>query len=146
YFAMGATLLPEDAWPRLYKLFFSLELSRAECEFLTGALANAERRLAALASRAANTVDLARVTCLQIDLYLTLVDAGRAINVGLDYLKHLGIGWSLPSTDEDARLEYDRVRSLVGESALEQLIDLPLMTDEQSLAALDVLTKLCPPA
>jgi PAS domain S-box-containing protein len=146
YFSMGATLLSEDAWQYLHQLFFSLELYRAECEFLTGVLANAERRLAALANRATNTIDRARITCLQIDLYHTLVEGSRAIRVGLDYLRHLGIDWSLPSAEKDARFEYDRVRSQVEKYTLEQLIGLPLMTDAQSLATLDVLTKLCPPA
>lgn len=146
YFAMGAALLSEDAWQPLHKLFFSLELYRAECEFLTGALANAEQRLAALVKRTANTVDRARVSCLQIDLYLTLTQGDRAINVGLDYLKHLGIDWSFPSTEDKARLEYNRVRAQIEQHPLEESVDLPLMTDEQSLATLDVLTKLCPPA
>ena len=38
---------------------FALELHRAECEFLTGALAAAEQRLTALSTRAANTVERA---------------------------------------------------------------------------------------
>jgi PAS domain S-box-containing protein len=146
YFTVGATLLSEDAWSYLPELVFALELNRAECEFLTGALANAEERLAALASRAANTVERARIACLQIDLYLTLVQGDRAIDVGLDYLKHLGIDWTLPSTEQEARLEYDRVRSQVEKYTIEELIDLPLMTDDHSLATLDVLTKLCTPA
>ena len=40
-----AALLPEDCWERRHELTFALELHRAECEFLTGALAAAEERL-----------------------------------------------------------------------------------------------------
>ncbi len=146
YFAAGATLLSDDAWRHLHRLFFSLELNRAECEFLTGALANAEQRLAALTSRAANTVDRARIACLQMDLYLTLVQGDRAIGIGLDYLKHLGINWTLPSPAQEARLAYERVRSQVEKYSIGELVDLPLMTDEQSLATLDVINKLSPAA
>src|SRR5262249_55519365 len=56
YFVAGATLLTEDSWERRHELIFELELRRAECEFLTGTLAEAERRLVALAARAATTV------------------------------------------------------------------------------------------
>ena len=42
----GAALLAEDSWERRHELIFALELNRAECEFLTGALAEAEERLA----------------------------------------------------------------------------------------------------
>ncbi|MBV8108872.1 MAG: serine/threonine-protein kinase PknK, partial [Hyphomicrobiales bacterium] len=53
YLAVGAALLPKDAWERRHDLAFALELNRAECEFLTGALTEAEARLAELADRAA---------------------------------------------------------------------------------------------
>ena len=45
YLVAGAALLPEDCWERQHELTFALELHRAECEFLTGALAAAEERL-----------------------------------------------------------------------------------------------------
>src|SRR6202043_3400233 len=98
YLAAGAALLPEDSWERRHELTFGLELHRAECEFLTVALAEAEQRLAALSTRAANTVERATVACLRVDLY-TILDQSRAIAVGLDYLRHLGIDWSPHPTD-----------------------------------------------
>ena len=75
----GAVLLPGDIWERQHDLIFELELHRAECEFLTGALAEAEQRLAVLSARAATTIERARVTCLQVDLYTTLDQGSRAI-------------------------------------------------------------------
>jgi predicted ATPase len=72
YLVAGAALLAEDSWERRQELSFALELNRAECEFLTGALAQAEERLTELSTRAANTVEQARVACLRVDVYLTL--------------------------------------------------------------------------
>src|SRR3989442_2177220 len=51
YLLAGAALLAEDGWERQHALAFSLEFHRAECEFLTGALAAAEERLTALSTR-----------------------------------------------------------------------------------------------
>jgi PAS domain S-box-containing protein len=144
YLTAGAALLPEDSWERRHELTFALELHRAECEFLTGALAEAEQRLAALSTRAANTVERATVTCLRIDLY-TILDQSRAIAVGLDYLRHLGIDWSPHPTNEEARREYERIWSQLGSRTIEALIELPLMSDPDSLATMDVLIKLAPP-
>ena len=146
YLAAGAALLPEDSWERRHELTFALELHRAECEFLTGALAEAEQRLAALSTRAANTVERATVACLRVDLYTTLDQSSRAIAVGLDYLRHLGIDWSPHPTEEEARREYERIWSQLGSRTIEALIELPLMSDPASLATLDVLTKIGPPA
>ena len=129
-------------WERRHELIFALELDRAECEFLTGELTEAEQRLAALSSRAANTLERATVACLRMDLYTTLDQSSRAVAVGLDYLRHLGIDWSPHPTEEEARREYDRIWSQLGSRTIEALIDLPLMSDPASLATLDVLTKI----
>ncbi len=146
YFDAGASMLPADAWERPRDLTFALELNRAECEFLTGALGEAEQHLDALSTHAANTLERATVTCLRVDLYTALNESRRAISVGLDYLRHLGIDWSLHPTDEEARPEYERIWSQLGSRTIEGLIDLPSMSDPASLATMDVLTKLEPPA
>ena len=54
----------------------------------------------------------------------------------------LGIDWSPHPTDEEVRREYERIWSQLGSRTIEELIDLPLMSDPASLATLDVLTKL----
>ena len=146
YLAAGAVLLPEDSWERRDELSFALGLYRAECEFLTGALAEAEQRLAALSTRAANTVQRATVACLRVDLYTARDQSSRAIGVGLDYLRHLGIDWSPHPTEEEARREYERIWSQLGSRSIESLLELPLMSDPASLATMDVLTKIGAPA
>ena len=142
----GAALLPEDSWERQHELIFTIELQRAECEFLFGELAAADRRLAALSVRASNTVERAAVACLRVDLYTTVGAGDRAVAVGLDYLRHLGIDWSPHPTEEAVRREYERIRCKLDGRTIEELIELPLMSDQASLATLDVLTKLFPPA
>ena len=146
YLTAGEALLPEDSWERRHELTFALALHRGECEYLTGALAEAEQRLAALSSRAATTVERATVTCLRADLYTALDQSSRAIAVGLEYLQHLGIDWSPHPTGEEARREYERIWSQLGGRTIESLIELPLMSDPASLATLDVLAKIVPPA
>ena len=136
----------KNSWERRHELTFALALRRGECEFLTGALAEAEQRLAALSSRAANTVERATVACLRADLYTTLDQGSRAIAVGLDYLRHLGVDWSPHPTEEEARREYERIWSQLGGRTIESLIELPLLGDPASLATLDVLAKIGVPA
>ena len=115
-------------------------------EFLTGALAEAEQRLASLSTRAATAVERAMVACLRVDLYTTLDQSSRAIAAGLDYLRYLGIDWSPHPTEEEAQREYDRIWSQLAGRRIDELIEAPLMTDPASLASLDVLNKLGSPA
>src|ERR1700722_14265528 len=99
-----------------------------------------------LSTRATDTVERVTVACLRLDLYTTLDQSSRAIAVGLDCLRHQGIDWSPHPTEEEARCEYERVWSQLGSRTIEALIELPLMRDPASLATMDVLTKLKPPA
>jgi PAS domain S-box-containing protein len=146
YLVAGATLVGDDGWHRQRSLVFALELHRAECEFLTGALAAADERLAVLAERTIDPVEAARVACLRVDLHLTRDQSGHAVSVGLECLRRLGIEWSPHPTDEEARREYQRIWSTLGDCPLEALVDLPLMSDPVSLATVEVLAKLTVPA
>ncbi|MBV8107829.1 MAG: AAA family ATPase [Hyphomicrobiales bacterium] len=146
YLAAGAALLPKEAWDRRHDLAFALELNWAECEFLTGALEEAEARLAALADRAASPSELATLTRVQVDLFMTLGRSDLAVSVGLQCLCRLGIAWSAHPTEVEVKEEYDRLWRRLGDRPIESLIDLPPMTDPAACAAIDVLTSLVTPA
>jgi PAS domain S-box-containing protein len=145
YFAAGRALLGDDCWERQYPLAFDLELHLAECEFLTGEYAPAEKRLLALVGRAATVVHRAAVTRLRLALYLTLDRPDRAIEVGLEYLRHVDIEWSPQPSEEDVGQELQRMRQLLDGRSIEQLIDLPLMSDLGCRATMDVLSGLFAP-
>ncbi|TKC80249.1 PAS domain S-box protein [Trinickia terrae] len=146
YLNAGAQSLTDDCWARRHELIFALELNRAECEFLTGRQAAAEERLNALSRHAANVSERANVAFSRVDLYMTLDQASRAVAVALDYLGHLGIDWSPHPAEEKAREEYERIWSLLGSRTIDALVDLPPMTDPESLATMDVLVKVMPAA
>jgi len=146
YLNAGAVLLAEDSWERRRELIFALELNRAECEFLTGELSVAEERLAALSHHATTTVEQAIVACLHMDVCMTLGQISRAVAVCLSYLRDVGIEWSPHPKDEEVRREYDRIWSLLGSRTIEDLVDLSLMDDPASLATVEVLNKVYPPA
>ena len=140
YFMAGLALLPEDCWTRCSELTFALEFHRAECEFLTGALAEADARLSMLSLRAGRITDQAAVTQLRLELFLTLGQNGRAIEVCLDYLRQVGIEWSAQPTKEEVKQEYERLWRQIGSRSIEELIDLPPMVDATWRATMDVLS------
>ncbi|MDI3289730.1 AAA family ATPase [Polyangium sp. 15x6] len=144
--AVGSELLPEHSWERRYELTFALELDRAECEFLLGELSAAEERLSLLSLRAKNLVDAAAVACVRMDLYTTLDRSDSSVDVGLEYLRRVGVEWSPHPTKNDVRQEYERLWQQLGGRAIEDLVDLPSMHDPAFRATLDVLTRAIPPA
>jgi PAS domain S-box-containing protein len=146
YFRAGRALLAEMGWEYRYPLTFDLELNLAECEYLTGDLKSAEKRLAMLSIRAQNTTDSAAVTCVRINLYTTLDQSDNAVAVGLEYLCRVDRKWSAHPTAEDVRRDYDRLWEQLGARSIEALIELPPMRDPDRCATMDVLTVLTSPA
>jgi PAS domain S-box-containing protein len=146
YLTAGAALLPEDAWEHRQALAFELELHPADCEICLGALQAAETRLASLATRAADTVQRCAVARRRVDLFTILGNGDRAVAVGLECLKHVGIDWPAHPPEAEARREYGRIWSRLESQAIEEVVDLPLMEDPETRAVLDVLARLLPSA
>ena len=59
---------------------------------------------------------------------------------------HLGVEWLPHPTQEQALAEYERIWSWLDGRNIEDLIELPLMSDPAMLGTLDVLTEVVPPA
>jgi PAS domain S-box-containing protein len=146
YFTMGAQLLDEEAWTGQEELKFALELSRAECELLTGKSIAAEERLATLSTRAMTVAKRASVTCVQVAVYLILNKNENAVTVCLDFLRHVGIDWSSSPSDEQVHDEYERIWSLLGDRTIRELIDLRPMEGTVALSTVQALTTLFPAA
>ncbi len=125
---------------------FDLELNSGECEYLTGELAAAEERLSLLSTRARSIVDAAAVVCIRINLHTTLARSDRAVEVALAYLRSVDARWPQHATAEDVQQEYGRLRERLGRGSIEGLLDLPLMTDPDRRATMNVLTVLTSPA
>ena len=142
YFNCGAALLPEDSWERCYELAFGIELARAECEYMSGAAAPAEDRLSMLSRRARDRIDLASVVCVQINLFGLTERHQRTVETCLDYMRQVGIEWSLQATDDEVRREYERLWNEIGDRPIETFLDLPRMSDLECRATMDVLGSL----
>jgi PAS domain S-box-containing protein len=146
YLTAGRALLTEEDWKRNYELIFGIEFQLAECELLTASKALAEQRLSMLARRAERVQDIAAVARLRLTLYTTLDRTDRGVEVCLEYLRRGGTDWSPHPTQDQAQREYDRIWSQLGSRSIESIVDLPLMTDPEALAELEVLTEIVTPA
>ena len=138
--------MTEESWGTNYEPIFSIECLTAECELLTANMAAAENRLSVLAGRARSSRHIAVVTRLRLTLYQTIDRSDRAVEVCLEYLRRGGTDWSSHPTLDEVRREYDRIWSQLGKRQIEELIDLPLMTNPDVLEVMDVLGEVVTPA
>jgi predicted ATPase len=145
YLASGMALLDERDWSSQYELMFRLRLERAECEFLTGNFDTAEQLIVELLQRGASKVDLAAVYHLKILLHTVKSENAQAVASALSGLRLFGIDIPAHPTWEQVQAEYEAVWQTLGRP-IESLIDLPLMTDPEQQAAMQVLSTLLGPA
>ncbi len=142
YLAAGMALLDDQDWGSQYDLMFSLRLERAECEFLTGNLNTAEQLIGELPRRAASKVDQAAVYHLKVLVHTVKSENAQAVASALTCLRLFGIDIPANPTWEQVQAEYERVWQTLNGRPIESLIDLPLMTDPEQQAAMQVLSTL----
>jgi PAS domain S-box-containing protein len=146
YLRAGRALLSETTWEGNYQLIFATEYLISACELLTADKGAAANRLSLLSQRAKSRHDYSVVTRLRLTLYTTMDQGDRVIDVFLEYLRRDGIVWSPHPTRDDVMREYARIWTLLGSRQIEDLVDLPLMTDPDTVDTLDVFAEIVAPA
>jgi PAS domain S-box-containing protein len=144
YFSAGMALLDEGDWGSHYELTFSLWLERAECELLSGYFEMAEQLIVELLQRAASNVEYADASCLKIHLHVLKGELPQAVDSALTCLRLFGIDLSEHPKFEQAQAEFETVWQTLDGRSIESLIDLPIMTDPELQAAMQVLSVVTP--
>jgi len=140
YFSAGMALLDDRDWGSHYELTFSVWLERAECEFLSGNFETAEQLVVELLQRGASKIDQAAVYHLKVQLHLLKSEHEQAVATALTCLRLFGIDLLAHPTWEQVQAEYETVGRNLGARPIEHLIDLPLGTDPELRAAMDMLS------
>jgi len=142
YFRAGRGLLDADCWNSQYRLAFAFEFQTAQCEYLTGALDSAQQRLERLADRVMTLHDRCTVACLRADICATANQGDEAIEIGLAFLRSVGMDGSPHPDRSRVDEEVQKIWSQLGDRAIEDLVHLPLMNDTRAVAAMNVLSQL----
>jgi PAS domain S-box-containing protein len=146
YLSAGMALLDESDWNSQYGLMFSLRLERAECEFLTGNFDTAEQLIGELLRHGPSKVDQMAAYRLKVLLHTVKSENAQAVATAIECLRLFGIDIPAHPTQEQVQAEYETVWRTLEERTIESLIDLPLMTNPELQAAMQLLSVLTPPA
>src|SRR6202048_2536810 len=139
-------LLDETDWGSHYELTFSMWLERAECELLSGNFETAKQLIVELLPRGASKVDQAAVYHLKVLLHTIQSERAQAVATALTCLRLFGIDIPAHPAWEQVQAEYETVWQTLNGRPIESLIDLPLMTDPELQAAMQVLSVCQTPA
>ncbi|WP_206996477.1 trifunctional serine/threonine-protein kinase/ATP-binding protein/sensor histidine kinase [Trinickia mobilis] len=146
YLTTAERLIEGNAGIEFDETAHAIELHRAECEFLTGAMQAAEARFDALSRRPIALPLRAELTRLRAALYITVDRPKMALEVGLDFCRQVGMHLPLHPADDDVDREHTRVLEQLGGQTIEDLRDLPAMHEPAWIGAMNVLADLVPAA
>jgi len=146
YLQLGLELLAspdvgaeEDSWERQYALTLALYEEAAEAAYLSTNFAETERLVDTVLNHAETVLDKVKVYEVKIQLYIAQNKLSEAIETGLQILALLGIEFPAVPGDADVKRGLEETRLLLAEKPIEDLINLPAMTDPYILPAMRVL-------
>lgn len=131
FLKQGLSLLAIDCWQNYYKLTLDLHVETVEAEYLNTNFEQAEALFISVISNSKNMLDAVKVYETKIQFYIAQNQMREALDLDLQVLEMLGV--SLSQTPP-------------AELTIEELVNLPEMTDNHKLAAMRILMTAMPPA
>ncbi|MBW4450276.1 MAG: AAA family ATPase [Spirirestis rafaelensis WJT71-NPBG6] len=145
YLKVGLELLAVNSWQNQYELTLALYESGVETAYLNGDFEQMEKWATVVMQQAKTPIDKMKVYEVKIQACMAQVKQLEAIKIGLQALELLGISFpESPSALDIEQTLTQTARNLSGRN-IEDLINLPLMTEVDKLATLRMLTCLGSP-
>ncbi|HEY9853903.1 MAG TPA: AAA family ATPase [Leptolyngbyaceae cyanobacterium] len=130
YLSVGIGLLPPSSWESQYELTLNLYVEITEAEYLNTNFDRANSYAEITLEKATNLLDKVKVYELKIQMYVARLAVQDAVDTGLSVVEMLGV-----------TLLEEPPKNLI----IEDLINLPILTDAYKLAASRILVPLFPP-
>ncbi|MEG4417260.1 AAA family ATPase [Microcoleus sp. LAD1_D5] len=145
YLQTGIELLTVNCWQAQYELTINLYVAAAEAAYLNADLDCMEQMAALVLQEAQTILDKIKIYKIQIVAQTAQSKLLEAIAVARDALLQLGV--ELPTAPDEAKIS-KALQTLAGQQSgrrIEELIDLPVMSDRQTQAAMELLGMLFAP-
>ncbi|WP_341530501.1 serine/threonine-protein kinase PknK [Nostoc sp. UHCC 0302] len=142
YFNVGLQLLNVESWQSAYDLTLALYSQAAEAAYLSGHFDEMERFVEEVLNHAKTVLDKVKAYDSQIQACLSQGNPKEALRIGLEVLKLLGIILVETPSQLDMQTGLEETASLLAGQEIEDLIDLPQMTDSVPLAAIYILASI----
>ncbi|WP_414517023.1 AAA family ATPase [Nostoc sp. PCC 9305] len=139
YYNAGLKLLDVESWQREYDLTLVLHSEAAEAAYLSGHFDEMERLVEEVVNRARTALDKVKAYDSRIQAWLSRGDPKEALKHGLEVLQLLGISLVEVPSQLDVQAALEETASQFAGREIEDLIDLPEMTEPVPLAAIHIL-------
>jgi len=142
YFNTGLSLLPVDSWQSHYELTLALHVQTAEAAYLNANFKHMEAMAQLVMANATSLLDRVKVYEIKIFAHLSNNNPVEAAKTGFFILRELG--YSFPENPTKLSIISSLLKTkmaLVGKK-IEDLANLPAMTDPTRLAAIRIMSSI----
>lgn len=146
YAQTGLYLLGENPWQRQYKITLELYNVGAELAALSGDFETMNHLIDQVISQVDNWLDKVDIYRINIQANVSQNKLSEAIAIGKELLKNLGVNYPANPTENDIEQVIAEVLELIGDRDIDDLVNLPLMTDINKIAILQIANSMIPVA
>jgi PAS domain S-box-containing protein len=145
YLQTGIDLLTANCWQSQYELTLNLYVAAAETAYLNADLEGMEQMAAQVLQKAQTILDKIKIYEIQIAAQTAQSKVLEAIAVGRNALLQLGV--ELPTAPDEALISkaLQALADQLQDKRIEELANLPMMTDVKAQAAIQLLGMLSAP-
>ncbi len=143
---MGRSLLGENAWQQQYETSLALYTTAAELASLCGDFAALDEFIERVVEHARSSLEKASVYRIKIQATTFQNKPTAAIDTALQILQQMGITFPPAPTEKDIQQAMLEIGQLIGEGEVETLADLPVMTDMEKIAIVQLANSVMPAA
>ncbi len=144
YLTTGINLLESNIWEIDYNLSLSLYETIAEVKYLSGDFEQTELFADIVLLNAKTLLDKVKIYQVQIELYKSCNQGKKAISIGIELLKLFGVDFPENPTPSNIGMALQETQVALVERQIQDLFNLPTMTDPEKLAVMNILSKLLP--
>ena len=146
YARNGLELLGENAWQRQYKITLEFYELAAELASICGDFPEMESLANQIIANSSSVQDKIKIFIIKIQASASQNRLKEAIEIGQQILEELGIKFPKAPSSVDIHQAIQEIEQLTENREISDLVDLPLMTDENKLAIIQVSNSILPAA
>jgi predicted ATPase/signal transduction histidine kinase len=146
YLNVGLELLATDSWQHQYDLTLDIYVEAVEAQYLNTNFEQAEKLADVVLQQAKTLLDRVKVYELKIEFERSKLHMKSAIEIGLQTLSLLGQSLPEKPSKQAVLKEYRRTQLIMGNKQIEDLAELPLMTEPYQIESIRILLAILSPA